>query len=184
MTKHKASGLEAGVSSLQRHCEFKPIRRTSRKNPQSGLVCTFLLPILILSCFNVALAQKSGQARGDTSAAGSENLLARGKYIVEDVAVCSQCHTPRDSMGHLDQAKWLEGAGLWLQPAAPIEDWPTQAPRIAGNPPGTDAELIKLLTTGVWRNDKQLRPPMPQFRMSAEDAQAVIVYLKSLTPKP
>ncbi|HUO13747.1 MAG TPA: hypothetical protein VMX38_02080 [Verrucomicrobiae bacterium] len=64
-----------------------------------------------------------------------------------------------------------------------MENWPLQAPRIAGNPPGTDAELVKLLTTGIWRDGRPLREPMPQFRMSMDDAQAVVAYLRSLTPQ-
>jgi hypothetical protein len=36
------------------------------------------------------------------------------------------------------------------------------------------------LTTGIGRDNKPLRPPMPQFRMTVEDARAVFAYLKSL----
>jgi mono/diheme cytochrome c family protein len=138
-------------------------------------------------CF-FCLAQNAQKRNVDSSSppaqnASSQAMVDRGKYIVEDVAVCSQCHTPRDAKGRLDRNKWLEGAALWLNPAEPTEDWPLQAPRIAGNPPGTDAEMIKLLTTGIWRDGNELRAPMPQFRLSVEDAQAVIAYLKSLTPQ-
>jgi mono/diheme cytochrome c family protein len=120
-----------------------------------------------------------GQGKDDKQSA----LVARGKYIADDVAVCSQCHTPRDGQGNLDRSKWLEGAPVWLQSARPVQDWPLQAPRIAGDPPGTDAEMITLLTTGIWRDGKTLRPPMPQFRMSADDARAVVAYLKTLTQR-
>ncbi len=107
--------------------------------------------------------------------------VARGKYIVEDLSLCSQCHTPRDSNGNPDRTHWLEGAPVWLKPAEAVENWPLQAPRIAGTPPGTDAETVKLLTTGIWRDGKPLRPPMPQFRMTQTDAEAVVAYLKSVT---
>jgi mono/diheme cytochrome c family protein len=111
---------------------------------------------------------------------GSIGSVERGKYIVEDVAVCSQCHTPRDGNGAADRSHWLEGAAVWLKPADNSENWPLQAPRLAGNPPGTDAEMITLLTTGIWSDGKYLRPPMPQFRLSRQDAEAVVAYLKSL----
>jgi hypothetical protein len=78
----------------------------------------------------------------------------------------------------------LQGAPVWLQPAKPTGDWPLEAPRIAGIPPGSDDQIAKLLTTAIWRDGKPLRPPMPQFRMSARDAQAVVAYLKSLNPLP
>jgi mono/diheme cytochrome c family protein len=112
------------------------------------------------------------------------NAVARGKYIVEGVAMCSQCHTPRNSSGALDTTRWLQGAPLWLNPAKPISDWPLKAPRLAGLIPGSDDDLIKLLTTGIWRNDQPLRPPMPQFRMTRQDAAAVVAYLKSLPMSP
>ena len=51
-----------------------------------------------------------------------------------------------------------------------------------GSSPPSDEELVQLLTTGIWKNGNHLRPPMPQFRMSREDAEAVVYYLRSLTP--
>jgi len=110
--------------------------------------------------------------------------VARGKYIVEGLARCGQCHTPRDSDGNPERSHWLEGAPVWLKSATPVSDWPLQAPRLAGTPPGSDEELVTLLTTGVWRDGKFLRPPMPQFRMTRQDAEAVVAYLKSVQPAP
>ena len=110
--------------------------------------------------------------------ASSPQLVARGKYIVENVAICTQCHTLHTSDGELDRSRWLEGAALWLRPAAPNPTWPLRAPRLAGSPPGSDADLISLLTTGQWRGGERLRPPMP-----TEDAQAVVSYLRSLSPR-
>ncbi len=136
------------------------------------------LAMVMLFCF-FAFAQS--QNRDSQSASRSDSnpaLVARGKYIVDDVAVCSQCHTPRDAQGNYQHDKWLEGAPVWLEPASPESNWPLRAPRLAGNPPGTDVEMVKLLTTGIWRNGTTLRPPMPQFQMSVEDAHAVVAYLK------
>lgn len=110
--------------------------------------------------------------------------VTRGRYLVEDVAVCSQCHTPHTSPSSLDRLKWLQGAPLWLNPAMPAGNWPLEAPRIAGIVPGTDEDMVRLLTTGIWRDGNRLRPPMPQFRMSREDAEAVVAYLKSGAASP
>jgi mono/diheme cytochrome c family protein len=154
-------------------------------SPRQISVSGVTVVLMSLLCFySVGQTNQNGARKTATSSKDNSVSVARGKYIVEDVAICSQCHTPRDAQGGLDQNRWLEGAAVWLQPAQPAQDWPLLAPRIAGNPPGTDAEMIKLLTTGIWRDGKYLRPPMPQFRMSVEDAQSVIAYLKSLNPQP
>ncbi len=84
----------------------------------------------------------------------------------------------------VDRGKYLVEAVPWL-PAKPDSDWPVNAPRIGGTPlPASDADMIKLLTTGIWTTGNSLRPPMPQFRMSRSDAGAVVAYLKSLNPQP
>lgn len=125
-------------------------------------------------------AQKKTSAKTANAAQPSNALVARGKYIVEGLSRCGQCHTPRDSNGNPERNEWLEGAAVWLKPAEAVEDWPLKAPRIAGVPPGTDPEMVTLLTTGIWRDGKPLRSPMPQFRMTQSDAEAVVAYLKSL----
>jgi mono/diheme cytochrome c family protein len=147
--------------------------------------CVGAYALVGLLCL-VSAAQNTHTRRATFPAVNNENssLIARGKYIVDNVAICSQCHTPLNAQGQLDTNRWLEGAPVRLQPPRPNAEWPLQAPRIAGNPPGTDSEMVKLLTTGLWRNNEPLRPPMPQFHMSDEDARAVVAYLKSLTPKP
>lgn len=124
--------------------------------------------------------QKSAQTSNEKSTSGD---ATRGKYIVESVAMCGQCHTPRDSQGNADRSRWLQGGSLPFMPAQPNPDWPVSAPRIGGNPPASDADMVKLLTTGIWTNGNRLRYPMPQFRMDKGDAEAVVAYLKSVTGK-
>jgi mono/diheme cytochrome c family protein len=141
----------------------------------------FVAGAVILAICTVALcpAQAGHQGKGNAVSRGDD--AARGKYIVQGVAVCGQCHTPREANGTPDQSRMLEGAPVWLKSAEGSENWPLLAPRLAGNPPGTDEEMVTLLTTGIWRGG-YLRPPMPQFRMIREDAEAVVAYLKTLTP--
>ena len=147
-----------------------------------GVIAFVLAFLLVPALGRQSLAQATPQTNDHSKNDANAASINRGRYIVEDVAVCSQCHTPRNSAGDLERDQWLEGAPVWLVPARPIADWPTQAPRIAGSSGGSDAEIIRLLTTGVWRDGKRLRPPMPQFRMSREDAESVVAYLRSLTP--
>src|SRR5947209_2262692 len=101
-----------------------------------GLLCLLLVTGSTSSRAQDAKAQKLGKSKS------SDSLVARGKYIVEGVSMCGMCHTPRDGSGNLDRSRWLEGAPVWLMPAVPAQDWPLQAPRIGGSPPGSDAELV------------------------------------------
>jgi hypothetical protein len=130
-----------------------------------------------------SVSQSSAPQR-QSKAGGAAADVARGKYLVEDVAVCGQCHTPRDSNGNLDRTRRLQGASVPYLPSKPDMDWPINAPRIGGTPPASDADMIKLLTTGIWTDGHRLRLPMPQFRMERGDAEAVVAYLKSVTSQP
>ncbi|MFY9793825.1 MAG: cytochrome c [Candidatus Sulfotelmatobacter sp.] len=150
----------------------------------------FFILLVLICAAGFCSAQNNQQAtkmRNGSSVnqnSTGQGTEARGQYIVEDLSRCGQCHTPRDSNGVPDRSRWLQGAPVWLKSAEPVEDWPLQAPRIAGALPGTDAEMVTLLTTGIWRTGTYLRPPMPQFRMSRQDAESVIAYLKSVKLAP
>jgi mono/diheme cytochrome c family protein len=135
--------------------------------------------LIIVAFSNTSLAQTAKK----TSPSGTDaGLVSRGQYIVEDVAMCGTCHTPRTANGQLDRSRWLAGAPVPYQPSTPMADWPTIVPRIAGLPPASNAGMITLLTTGIWITGKQLKDPMPKFHMTVADAEAVLAYLKSLTP--
>jgi hypothetical protein len=72
------------------------------------------------------------------------------------------------------------GGPLQLRPTYPSPNWALRAPRIAGRPPGTDDDFIKLMMTGIARTGHQPDPPMPTFHMTRDDAESVLAYLKSL----
>jgi mono/diheme cytochrome c family protein len=62
----------------------------------------------------------------------SDPALTRGRYLVEAVGHCGECHTPRDGFGGLDTGRWLSGAPN-----------PDGAGRIPNITPGAD-------TIGDW----------------------------------
>jgi len=140
---------------------------------------TSLFVLVILASSNFAAAQEAKKA---PKAGDDATLVARGQYIVQDVAVCGNCHTPRRPDGQLDRSRWLAGAPVPYMPAQPTPGWPTVAPRLAGLPPANNAGMVTLLTTGIWITGEPLRDPMPKFHMTRADAEAVVAYLKSLTP--
>jgi mono/diheme cytochrome c family protein len=138
------------------------------------------LSLFSLAAMAVAALPAAGQEKGGAKAEGGQSQLERGRYIVENVAMCELCHTPRDENGNPDRGHWLMGGPAQLRPSYPSQYWALVEPRLAGRPPGTDADFVKLLTTGISRTGRPPNPPMPPFRMTRPDAEAVLAYLKSL----
>lgn len=114
------------------------------------------------------------------SAASAATLAERGEYIVRNLGMCGDCHTPRNAKGELIQSAWLRGAPIDLRPVHPMP-FAVHAPPIAGLPSGyTPAQLARFLETGVKPDGSLPRPPMPPYRMSPDDAAAVVTYLGTL----
>jgi len=106
--------------------------------------------------------------------------VAHGRYLAEHVAMCIECHSGRDAQGNILEDELFFGGAIPFAPPWP-NDWATRAPRNRGLPGYTDEEALRLLTEGaIGRDGKQLRPPMPRFRMTPQDASDVIAFLRSL----
>jgi mono/diheme cytochrome c family protein len=128
----------------------------------------------------VAVSSGAFQRRFALPAPPTPSDIERGRYLVEEVAKCSSCHTPRKRDGQLDETAWLQGAPIWIRPVAPITNWADQAPPLAGLPGLTDAQAEKVLEDGTGPNGEPLRPPMHIYHMAPADARVMVAYLKSL----
>jgi mono/diheme cytochrome c family protein len=108
--------------------------------------------------------------------------IQRGKYLTRSVAMCVQCHSPRDEEFNVIEARIFEGAPVPVSVPVQMQyaNWAGEAPNIRGLITYTDDQAIRLLTTGIARNGAPPRPPMPPFRLTREDADAVVAYLRSL----
>ena len=114
-----------------------------------------------------------------TGTAVSGNV-ERGRYLVERVAMCVECHSGRDGRGNIIETQRYMGGSIPLAPPWP-NDWAMRAPRNKGLPGYDDALAVRLLTEGsIGRKGEQLRPPMPRFQMTRQDAADVIAFLRSL----
>jgi mono/diheme cytochrome c family protein len=117
------------------------------------------------------------------SASGADQV-DRGKYLLEEVGKCQVCHTPKQADGQLDKTKWLKGAVLDFQPMQPVKDWHKTSPDLT--PAGRlwekwgEKGLVGFLTTGKGPTGHAADPPMPTYTLKAEDAEAMVAYLKSL----
>ena len=136
--------------------------------------------VLLTSLFLFSSGLTNAQVKPKQQAADTE-LVRRGKYIVDQVALCVECHTPRDENGSLKVSEYLRGAPIPVKsPPYPQMKWALKAPAIAGLPGYTEEQSIRLLMDGLTRDGRKPDPPMPQFRLNRSDAEAVVAYLKSL----
>jgi mono/diheme cytochrome c family protein len=142
---------------------------------------TVSMALLVVRGTPTSVAQEGKRMSAQPVASGEP--VARGAYIVNDVAMCPTCHTPRTSAGRLDPARWLQGGPVVYQPSEPTPNWPQLEPRIGGTLPASPEQMVTLLTTAIWIDGKELRDPMPKFHMNRADAEAVVAYLRSLTPR-
>lgn len=101
--------------------------------------------------------------------AGAQSI-AHGKYLVEQVGMCSDCHTPRDATGRSIADQALHGAPLDFRPLQPMPI-AEAAPALAGLPAHyTPVQVAAFLQTGKRPDGSMPRPPMPHYRLSEQDA--------------
>lgn len=131
-----------------------------------------------------AAAQGAGATHAGAGAAVEEPTAAwlRGKYLVQGPGHCMECHGARNALGALSSDPLAGGAvlpgDLWFAPA--LND-----PNEASVAAWSNSELATFLQTGRNRS-AHASGPMAEVvlhgtqYLSANDAQAMAVYLKSL----
>jgi mono/diheme cytochrome c family protein len=117
--------------------------------------------------------------------AGAESPLERGRYLVEVLGACGNCHTPKGPEGSDLPGKHLAGGfryeepfGTWISPNI------TPDPE-TGIGQWTDAQLIRAIREGKRPDGRTLGPPMPfalYRRLADSDVKAMVMYLRTVTP--
>jgi len=146
---------------------------------------TVCLAILFAAAMGASLlfsreAPAQATPKASTAAPAAKGDVDRGRYLVENVGMCEECHTPRDAEGNLDESRRLQGAPIWITPVHPTTNWAMRAPALAGFPGFTDEQGADILERGIGPNGLAIQPPMHIYHMTPADAQAVIAYLRSL----
>jgi mono/diheme cytochrome c family protein len=117
-------------------------------------------------------------------AAAADQKVERGRYLVEEVGKCQVCHTPNNEKGELDKTKWMKGAVLNFAPITPVEGWHKTSPDLTSQSRlferWKEEGLVKFMATGLNPKGGKADAPMPTYKLTQEDAEAVVAYLKSL----
>jgi len=119
-----------------------------------------------------------------------KNGVERGRYLVDHVSLCGDCHTPRNAIGVPQQSYYLAGAGEKIGPlgqAVPnitpdkqtgIGDWKRE-------------DIVELLHSGIKPDLDNVQGLMHEVvqgvsfgykDIKKDDALAIAEYLKSLAP--
>lgn len=146
-----------------------------KSNLTSSLVATVIVASLLALALNLRATEQSSAPESSDHGL----LVERGRYLVNNVGMCADCHTPRNERGEFVRELWLQGSPLGITPNAPIP-WAPAAPPIAGLHGMSDTQAIEFLQTGVRPNGSRPLPPMPEFRFVESDARAVVAYLRTL----
>ncbi len=124
---------------------------------------------------------------GDTKpfvpAGDKSQEINRGNYLVNSLAHCAECHTPRTFLMGQDSAKPLAGSplGPWYAPNITSD-------KTAGIGSWSDLELITYLRTGHVAGKAQAAGPMAEAvehslqYLTNSDLKSIVVYLKHTQP--
>ena len=102
----------------------------------------------------------------------------RGREIVEVLAHCGECHTPRNALGGMDTARWLGGA--------PNPSGEGNIPNITpGKLTWSEGEIVSYLTSGFTPEYDSVGGHMVHVvenmaKLPESDRQAVAAYLKAV----
>lgn len=124
-----------------------------------------------------ALALAAGRSEAET-------LAERGRYLVEGIAACGNCHTARGPDGPLPG---MEPAGgtVMAEPAFTARVPNITPDRETGIGSWSDDQIIAAIREGRRPDGTIIGPPMPiePYRdISDTDARAIVAYLRTIRP--
>ena len=136
------------------------------------------------SDYRMPLPPNYGPPVGKVADVSPRDKVAYGRYLAGPAGHCIECHSPAGPQGAPDIENKLGAGGFSFYgpwgTSVSTNITPTNLSRYS------DADLKKVITTGVRPDGSKLKPPMgvPYYaKMRAADLEAVVAYLRSLPPK-
>jgi len=121
-----------------------------------------------------------------TCAAGAraETPLERGAYLVNGIAACGNCHTPKGPNGPVAEMAFAGGFVIEDGPFRAVSANITQD-RETGIGAWTDLQITDAIRNGRRPDGSIIGPPMPvelYNMMSDSDVHAIVAYLRTIKP--
>ncbi len=112
---------------------------------------------------------------------GDDPQLQRGRYLVEAMAHCAECHTPRDFTGGLETGRWMAGAP---NPSG-RGGIPNISPHENGIASWSAEDIVNSLETGFTPEFDSFGGSMVAVqenmaKLSRSDLEAIAAYLKAI----
>jgi mono/diheme cytochrome c family protein len=117
--------------------------------------------------------------------ARAEPSVQRGKYLVEGVLACGNCHTPRAADTSVIPGRELSGGRTYDLPPFTVTPGNLTSDRETGLGAWSAADVKRLLKEGVRPNGVPVAPMMPvnfTKALTPADLDSVVAYLQSIPP--
>ncbi|MEL6946597.1 MAG: cytochrome c [Pseudomonadota bacterium] len=166
------------VSDLYVYMKTLPADATPSKPHEVGFPFNIRRGLGVWKALNV----KNGWVVADVPKGVDDKAqFERGRYLVEVLAHCGECHTPRDALGGMKRDQWMAGA------AAPHGKGriPNITPHETGIGSWSKQDIIYSLETGFTPEFDSFGSTMADVQLNmaqlpASDREAIALYLKSL----
>ena len=120
------------------------------------------------------------------STVSAQTPVERGKYLVEGILTCGNCHSPRAAPGVIDAARlYAGGPGIWDTPAYTVKASNITPDKETGIGGWSAPDMKRAIRDGKRPSGQQLSPQMPYAYykiFTPGDLDAVVAYLRSVPP--
>lgn len=156
-----------------------------------GILALAVIAVAAIGISYLALRKPAQRPALTETVEATPHRIARGRYLVHNVAICLDCHSERTLAYGLPIKPGSEGVRgfIWDRQS----DFPGVLAAANLTPDAetglgkwTDGEIMRAIREGVDRDGKALFPIMPygHYRsMSDEDARSIVAYLRSMKPQ-
>jgi mono/diheme cytochrome c family protein len=114
----------------------------------------------------------------------AQPAIERGRYLVEGILTCGNCHSPRRPDGSIDSTRLYSGGPqTWDEPTYTVKGSNITTDTESGIGRWTEADLRRALQEGRRPDGTQLAPIMPYAFYKIflpDDLDAVVAYLRSV----
>jgi mono/diheme cytochrome c family protein len=156
-----------------------------------GIVLLVIVAIAAIGVSYLSLRKPAQRPAASAKIEATPERVARGKYLVQHVTICFDCHAERTLAYGLPVKPGREGVGgfVWDQKSqfpGTLAAANLTPDADTGLGKWTDGEIARAIREGVDRNGNALFPIMPygHYRaMSDDDVNAIVAYLRTIQPQ-